>query len=499
MPFAFGMPSLVFDAARGLVWGFGGEPDLPTVPVDRLWTWNVATTELVDLTPAARPAAWPPARAGGGLAYDRARDKLDLYGGTTGSLSRRDLWEWDPAAATWVNLTPASISATGSEQPPGLVWPQIDYIGDDQLFADPARGRLVYLHADDLMATGHSGAWLWDTARSTWSEPKVDTPPALWPANFGYTTVSAWDDDDRALFIAQYGELWRWTAADGVWTALAWRAGTSAPNTLPVTEGMAIAYDPKARKLVLFGGYVSSLDGSTQPTFSDDLRLWDPVTARLSVASHPAGAAWPDPRRYHAMAYDPVRQRVVLFGGSKPEPSNDLWELDTATATWRDLSGASGGAAWPETRMGHSLALDPERQVLVLRGGGDTSTIPVASLDDTWELAAGTTSWSRRAAPSPNGPTGAPVAYVAGVGMMTLAWSTLTTADLELVRWDATGGAWTPIGVAVPPAALPQKGMLGGLVGARDHVMMLWAPISDMTIPDEDLSFYRLWRWGPTP
>jgi hypothetical protein len=83
--------------------------------------------------------------------------------------------------------------------------------------------------------------------------------------------------------------------------------------------------------------------------------------------------------------------------------------------------------------------------------------------------------------------------------MMTLAWSTLTTADLELVRWDATGGAWTPIGVAVPPAALPQKGMLGGLVGARDHVMMLWAPISDMTIPDEDLSFYRLWRWGPTP
>jgi hypothetical protein len=496
MSFSFGMPSLAFDAGRGVIWGFGGVPDSPTTPVDRLWTWNVATTELIDLTPAVRPAAWPSARGGVGLAYDGLRGKLVLYGGYAGSLTRRDLWEWDPAAGTWANRTPPGVSGTGSDLPPGVVWPPPDSVGIHHLFADPARGRLVFLHGNSLMSTGHSGAWLWDGARGTWSEPKADTPPALWPSTKLTGAAIAWDDDDRALFVAQYGELWRWTSTDGVWTALAWRDGMGAPNSLPfLLDGMALGYDPKARKVVLFGGYVT-LTGSTPGALSDDMWLWDPATSRLSKLSRPAGAAWPEPRRDHALAYDPVRQRLLLFGGGKPEASRELWELDTASTSWRDLSGAAApaGAAWPQARMGHSMVLDPERKVLVLKGGGDTSINPVAALDATWELPAGTTSWSQRAAPSASGPIPWAMAFVGGVGLVTPRPSAGAIGRSELWRWDGAGGAWTPLGVDVP-AALTAPGMLGAVVGAGERLVLLWASF-DTAVPMEDQYFFHVWQWG---
>jgi hypothetical protein len=492
MSSASAMPSLAFDAGRGVIWGFGGS-NSSSNPTDRLWTWNVATAAFTDLTPVVRPAAWPSARWGAGLAYDGARGKLVLYGGYGASLSRRDLWEWDPAAATWANRTPPTISPTGADAPPGLLWPTSDYLGNAHLFADPARGRLVLLQNINFSNTGHSGAWLWDTARSTWSEPMADTPPALWPGNIGVTVSTAWDDADRALYLTMYGELWRWTAIDGRWTALDWRDGIGAPNDLPTLDGTALAYDPKARKVVLFGGYLS-LNGGSPGALTDNLWLWDPAAARLSMVPRPAGAPWPEPRRDHALAYDPVRQQVLLFGGGKPEASRELWALDTASTTWRDLSGAaaSAGAAWPEARMGHNLLLDSERNVLVLKGGGDTSAYAQTdALNATWELGAGTTSWSKRADAMASWPFGTPIAFVGGVGVVAAGLAATTAGQRQLWRWDGAGAAWSSLGVALPET----MGYVGGLVGAGDRLILLWTT-QDGTLPAEDQQFFHMWRWG---
>jgi hypothetical protein len=495
MGYPLGLPSMAFDAGRGLIWGFGGS-DTSGNPSDHLWTWNVATTELVDLTPATRPAAWPVARQAPGLAYDDSRGKLVLYGGIAGTQPRRDLWEWDPNGGAWTNRTPSGVSPTGGDLPAGVHWPSPDYWGANHLFADPADGRLALLQVVDFESTGASGAWLWDGQLGTWSEPAANTPPALWPASAGAHVATAWDDDEGALYLGIDGRLWRWTAAGGVWTALTWPGGMGAPNSLPSVDGAAIAYDAKARKLVMFGGYIEPT-GSTPGSLTDELWLWDPATAQLSMAPHPTAAAWPEPRRDHAMAYDPVRQQVLLFGGGKPEASSELWALDTANATWNDLSGAAAAsAAWPEARMGHGLVLDPDRQVLVLRGGSSSAS-SAAALDATWELAAGTTSWIERAPPPTSGTTGAPLAFVRGVGVLTLAPSTTVTYGYTLSRWDSVGAAWTSLAVDAP--VLATSGLLGGLVGMRDRLLLLWAPVSDTTVPAEDAQFFHLWQWGATP
>ncbi len=487
-------PSVAFDADRDVVWGFGGN-DTGTIPLDDLWSWNVATNVFTDLTPATRPAAWPPARDAEGIAYDETRGKLVVYGGWAGSTPRRDIWEWDPVAATWTDRTASGVSPTGTD-PPAVTWPASDYWSDSHLYADPAHGGLVLLQVPNLESTGHSGAWLWNGARGTWTEPSANTPPALWPSTAGGSTSAVWDDGDQALYVAQQGQLWRWTAGDGVWTALAQSNGQGAPNSLPSLYGGAIAYDPKARAIVLFGGNTIT-NGTTPGTMTNDLWRWDLATSQLSRLSPPSGAAWPEPRTGHAMAYDPVRQQVLLFGGGKPEPSHELWALDTASATWTDLSGGatSTGAAWPEARIGPQLALDPVRQVLVLTGGGDTSASPVQALASTWELAAGTTSWNERARASSASLVGEPLAFVSGVGLVTLssAWDPNATY-LGLWRWDGAGAAWTSLGVDAP--VTPVGGELGGLVGAGGRLLMLWAPGFTTAVPTEDASFFHLWQWG---
>ena len=51
--------------------------------------------------------------------------------------------------------------------------------------------------------------------------------------------------------------------------------------------------------------------------------LWDGFVWRRVAASGPA------PRVHHAMAYDEVRQRVLLYGGSDERTTfSDFWEWD---------------------------------------------------------------------------------------------------------------------------------------------------------------------------
>lgn len=46
--------------------------------------------------------------------------------------------------------------------------------------------------------------------------------------------------------------------------------------------------------------------------------------------------AGPPPRNVHGMAYDPIRQRTVLYGGIGEQGRlGDLWEWDGAT--WRKI------------------------------------------------------------------------------------------------------------------------------------------------------------------
>jgi hypothetical protein len=157
------------------------------------------------------------------------------------------------------------------------------------------------------------------------------------------------------------GDTWRWM--EGSWRVLT--AAGPGPRTFP-----AMAYDAARGEIVLFGGNRVLFGDSTHPA----AMLGDTWVLRGDTW-RARSANGPPPRAESAMAYDPVRRRTVLFGGRDESGGQtirlgDTWEWDGSS--WIRMS-TSG----PSARSGAAMAYDPGRRAVVLFGGsggprGDT-------------------------------------------------------------------------------------------------------------------------------
>jgi hypothetical protein len=140
-----------------------------------------------------------------------------------------------------------------------------------------------------------------------------------------------------------------------------------------------MAWDPERQRVVLFGG----LDSADQPL--DDTWEWD---GAIWVQRRPSIS--PPARSEHAMVLDEARQRIVLISGrSSTGLLRDLWEWNGATWTSRPLLNP------PSARRGHAAAYDPDRQRIVLFGGVGE----FGYLGDTWEWDG--TTWLDRSTQQP--------------------------------------------------------------------------------------------------
>ncbi|MCA8957643.1 MAG: hypothetical protein KDC87_16325, partial [Planctomycetes bacterium] len=133
----------------------------------------------------------------------------------------------------------------------------------------------------------------------------------------------------------------------------------------------AMAYDGVGQRALLFGGMIPISIVATQ--IYGDTWAWDGSTW---VEVTPANG--PSPRSGHAMVRDAARDRVVLFGGQAANGANlaETWEWDGAT--WSLVPATPS----PPVRFGHQLAYDAARQRVVMFGGfGNGGT----RLGDVWE------------------------------------------------------------------------------------------------------------------
>jgi len=133
------------------------------------------------------------------------------------------------------------------------------------------------------------------------------------------------------------------------------------PSASPTPRIQAkMAYDGARNVVVLFGGW-QGVDRYNQGPESDETWLWNGKDwTRLNPAVRPAA------RHGHAMAYDSIRQEVVLFGG-----------VDEATGQIFGDTWVWNGSSWiqkhplhsPSPRFFHSMAFDEARGTVVLFGG----------------------------------------------------------------------------------------------------------------------------------
>ncbi len=138
-----------------------------------------------------------------------------------------------------------------------------------------------------------------------------------------------------------------------------------------------MAYDNSRHKVVLYGGYNQT--GLQQDTWEFDGKDWK----KMNVEG-------PGPRGRFSMTYDESRKMVVLYGGdvwkkkvdSTIDPTGEVWDIRSDTWGWDGVHWKKISDDGP-ARMMAALGYDPVRKKLVLFGGGDASEINYA---DTWEF-----------------------------------------------------------------------------------------------------------------
>lgn len=158
----------------------------------------------------------------------------------------------------------------------------------------------------------------------------------------------------------------------------------TAQNGLPHRYEHALAFDVATGGIVVFGGSVFGTGygtSDTQANFGDtwvrDANGWHEVG--------PAQSPGPGPRTRHAMAYDSLRQRLVLFGGLATNPGtpdavivDDTWEFDGALWTQRNPLHR------PSARIDHGMTWHAAQGRIVLWGG--MAALPYGGHTyDTWQ------------------------------------------------------------------------------------------------------------------
>jgi len=378
-------PAMAYDSARGKVilfggWGGGYKGDT--------WEWDGANWIQASST-------GPSARESHAMAYDYARGKAILFGGTDGVVNKGDTWEWDGASWTQVSSTGPSARCLHA------------------MAYDLARGKTV------LFGGSVSGEETWEWDGASWTQVSSTGPSARYGHAMAYDLARG-----TVVLFGQSAEAgvdtWEW---DGRWT-LKVTMGPMARNWHAMTD------DSARGRVTMFGG--SYLIGASWVCLGD---TWETDgTGWVQVSS-----TGPSARHYHAIAYDSVRKKVVLFGGDGCWGyKGDTWEWDGAT--WTQVSSAG-----PSARYGHAMVYDSARGKVVLFGGYGSGVY----WSDTWEWDG--TNWTFKTNTGPAGRESHAMAFDSARGKVVL-FGGIDGSTAKGDTWEWDGANWTQVSSAGPSA-----------------------------------------------
>ncbi|GFR48646.1 hypothetical protein Agub_g10599 [Astrephomene gubernaculifera] len=163
---------------------------------------------------------------------------------------------------------------------------------------------------------------------------------------------------------------------------------------------------PRGSFVFLFGGEYADVATDKVHVYKDLFRF-DVDKRRWARIDSPNG---PPPRSAHQAVV--VKNTMLVFGGEFTSPNQerfhhykDLWRLDLTTWEW-DCLPSKGG---PSARSGHRMVLQPLKNRLLLFGGFYDTGRDVKYYNDLWELNLETMKWtSLGVGPAGNAGAGAP-------------------------------------------------------------------------------------------
>lgn len=245
---------------------------------------------------------------------------------------------------------------------------------------DPEAGRVLLYAGYDR--TVRSELYSFDPETNHFELISADGPPG----RFAHTAI--WNPDSSEMIIhggaSESGkgvrsDTWAYRPADRTWRLLS----TSGP---PRVHAAAV-WDTEAHQMLLFAG----TPGSYQDR-DDGLWSFDPISAEWMKLSTSNG---PPPRYNHSATWDPVRNRMLVFGGwtgFHTDPNyDDLWAYAPEEGIWTRLATTTPGSR-PLGRLRHSAVWNTQSDSLWIFAG-----LGGGRLDDLWSYSPDTDRWELEA------------------------------------------------------------------------------------------------------
>jgi len=348
--------STIFDPARQLVDLYGGWGGTQGQYLSDIWQLSLGEAPLWT---SASMSPVPAARDYHSSVYDAARDRMLVVGGFNPSYYPlfNDVWALPlDGSAGWSKVR--SIPGAGR---------------DACAIYDPVGDRLVGFGGND--GADRNETWEIPGAGPAAAARSLATTGSSPPARSG--AGSAYDPVRHRMLVfggvstnVQLNDVWALSLDDPpTWTQL-FPAGTP-PST---RASHTMVYDPTGDRLIVFGGVHSP--ARLNDTWALSLS-GSPEWTQLVPAGTPPGA-----RYGHRAVYDPARSRMLVFGGFAGSLKNDVWALSlSGSQAWQQLATTTPAGTSLAPRQETSLVYDPVRDRMVVFGGLSPSL-----LNDTWAL-----------------------------------------------------------------------------------------------------------------
>jgi hypothetical protein len=170
------------------------------------------------------------------------------------------------------------------------------------------------------------------------------------------------------------GDTWIFDYAAGTWTQLDL-------STSPTPRHSAVmVYDPQDEVIILFGGNTGRTIMRDTWVFNCSSQVWTEMTPAIK----------PPARMSHAMVYDTINERAIVFSGygTGGPAVNDTWAYNYITNTWEEMNPAIA----PHARYGTVFAYDEMNGTMIIFGGNSNGYF-----SDTWSYNYETDTWTELA------------------------------------------------------------------------------------------------------
>lgn len=287
-----------------------------------------------------------------------------------------------PAFGQWTRM-----SVTGSAQ----LNTRPLFRGWTKLVDDPALGIVAFGGTKGTSGSFANSLWSYDAANNAFSLLSTfgaNTPTAREPFyQYAYDSLrhGIWLYSGQPATGA-LTDTWFFNLETKQWTQFF-------PPTNPGSKQQAsMVYIASQDVLMLFGGYgCDSFVGNDVWYYHPTSNTWE-----LVVKNNSKGL--PSTRHGNGMVYDPVHDKVVMFGGRPAgyyygDIRNDTWVWNPQTRTWTNATPATGG---PNRQKYPPMTWDSKRQVVTLYNGAGTYGDDALPPPTLWTFDAGTLAWTQQ-------------------------------------------------------------------------------------------------------